>query len=136
MLGQRGCGCRLALPQPFVPRRGEQQAHSLAALLQRVECPQAFYPAQAMGMNIKDPRVHAMARELAARRRTSVTDAVRQALRAELDRSAAMLPGQEDMTRQEALLQLRNRCRQLPWPDGLSGAELQAELYDEAGLPL
>ena len=37
-----------------------------------------------MGMNIKDPVVHAMARELAERRSTSVTDAVRQALRAEL----------------------------------------------------
>ncbi|MEB3305303.1 MAG: type II toxin-antitoxin system VapB family antitoxin [Cyanobacteriota bacterium] len=37
-------------------------------------------------MNIKDPVVHAMARELAQRRSTSVTDAVRQALRAELER--------------------------------------------------
>ena len=35
-----------------------------------------------MGMNIKDPAVHAMARELAEGRSTSVTDAVRQALRA------------------------------------------------------
>ena len=32
-----------------------------------------------MGMNIKDPQVHAMARQLAARRGTTVTDAVRQA---------------------------------------------------------
>ena len=39
-----------------------------------------------MGMNIKDPEVHAMARQLAARRGTSVTDAVRQALSAELER--------------------------------------------------
>jgi hypothetical protein len=30
-----------------------------------------------MGMTIQDPRVYAMARELAARRSTSVTDAVR-----------------------------------------------------------
>jgi hypothetical protein len=52
-----------------------------------------------MGMNIKDPQVHAMAR-------------------------------------QQALLQLLDRCRQLPWPDGRSNADLQAELYDEAGLPL
>ena len=76
-----------------------------------------------------------MARELAARRGTSVTDAVRQALRAELDRSAAMVSGQEEAARQEALLQLLNRCRQLPWPDGRGSAELQADLYDEAGLP-
>ena len=65
-----------------------------------------------MGMNIKDPLVHAMARELAAHRGSSVTDAVRRALRAELD-----------------------RCRELPWPDQRSGAELQAQLYDETGLP-
>ena len=89
-----------------------------------------------MGMNIKDPLVHAMARELAAHRGTSVTDAVRQALRAELDRSASVAPGQEEMARQQALLQLLDRCRQLPWPDGRSNADLQAELYDEAGLPL
>lgn len=89
-----------------------------------------------MGMNIKDPQVHAMARELASRRGTSVTDAVRQALRAELDRSAAVAPGQEEVARQEALLQLLDRCRQLPWPDRRCGADLQAELYDEAGLPL
>ncbi len=37
-----------------------------------------------MGMSIKDPQVHAMPRELASRRGTSVTDAVRQALRADL----------------------------------------------------
>ena len=100
-----------------------------------VELHQCFYQAHAMGMNIKDPQVHAMARELAARRGTSVTDAVRQALRAELDRAAAMAPGQEEAARQEALLQLLNRCRQLPWPDGRDSAELQADLYDEAGLP-
>ena len=39
-------------------------------------------------MNIKDARVHAMARELAARRGSTVTDAVRQALMAELARSS------------------------------------------------
>lgn len=42
-----------------------------------------------MNMNLKDPQVHAMARELAEHRGTSVTDAVRQGLRAELDRLLA-----------------------------------------------
>ena len=77
-----------------------------------------------------------MAREPASRRRTSVNDAVRQALRAELDRSAAVAHGQDEMARQQALLQLLDRCRQLPWPDGRSNADLQDDLYDEAGLPL
>ncbi|MFI0404061.1 MAG: type II toxin-antitoxin system VapB family antitoxin [Cyanobium sp.] len=39
-----------------------------------------------MGMNIKDPEVHPMARQLAARRGTTVTNAVRLALSAELER--------------------------------------------------
>jgi antitoxin VapB len=90
---------------------------------------------QAMGMNIKDPLVHAMARELAAHRGTSVTDAVRQALRAELDRCRTAAPGHQEAARRQALLQLLNRCRELPWPDQGSGAELQAQLYDETGLP-
>ena len=49
-----------------------------------------------MGMNIKDPEVHAMARQLAAQRGTTVTDAVRQALSAELERSQAALTGLQE----------------------------------------
>jgi antitoxin VapB len=88
-----------------------------------------------MGMNSKDPLVHAMSRELAEHRGTSVTDAVRQALRAELDRCCTAAPGQHEAARRQALLQLLNRCRELPWPDQRSGAQLQAQLYDETGLP-
>jgi antitoxin VapB len=86
-------------------------------------------------MNIKDPLVHAMALELAARRSTSVTDAVRQALRAELDRCPGPSPEQEEEARKAVLHQLLERCRHLPWSDGPSSSDLQAELYDEAGLP-
>jgi antitoxin VapB len=88
-----------------------------------------------MGMNIKDEQVHAMARELADRRGTSVTNAVRQALRAELDRCHTAAPGQEEAARREVLHQLLSRCRDLPWPDQRSSSELQSELYDEMGLP-
>jgi len=88
-----------------------------------------------MGMNIKDPQVHAMARELATRRGTSVTNAVRQALRAELDRCPST-SGQEEAARRDALLQLLSRCRQLPWPDDRDSGELQSDLYDDAGLPV
>lgn len=89
-----------------------------------------------MGMNIKDPEVHAMARELAARRSTTVTDAVRQALRAELERSEADGTTQEAEARMAAVLELLERFRRLPWPDQPSSAELQAELYDDDGLPV
>ncbi|QVV67040.1 type II toxin-antitoxin system VapB family antitoxin [Synechococcus sp. LA31] len=83
-----------------------------------------------MGMNIKDPQVHAMAKELAARRGTSVTDAVRQALRVELERSHTA-----DAARQEELQALLVRFRQLHWPEGVSSKEAQDALYDDQGLP-
>ena len=83
-----------------------------------------------MGMNIKDPQVHAMAKELAARRGTSVTDAVRQALKLELERSHTA-----DAVRQEELPALLARFRQLRWPEGVSSKEAQDALYDDQGLP-
>ena len=67
-----------------------------------------------MGMNIKDPEVHAMARQLAARRGTTVTNAVRQ----------------DDL---QALLE---RFRRLHWPEGVSGQDAQDALYDDQGLPV
>jgi antitoxin VapB len=79
-----------------------------------------------MGMNIKYPVVHAMARELAERRSTSVTDAVRQALRAELERC----PNPE---RPEAIC-ARTSAR--PEWQGRTSKELQDALYDEDGLPV
>ncbi len=88
-----------------------------------------------MGMNIKDPQVHAMARELAARRSTTVTDAVRQALRAELERTEPDSTAQDVSARKAALLDLLERYKRLHWPDQRSSAELQAELYDDDGLP-
>ena len=89
-----------------------------------------------MGMNIKDPAVHAMAKELAARRSTTVTDAVRQALRAELERSEPDTANQEAEARKASVLELLQRFKRLPWPDQRSSAELQAELYDDDGLPV
>ncbi len=59
----------------------------------------------------------AMAKELATRRGTSVTDAVRQALR------------------QAELQALLKRFRQLHWPEGVSSQELQNALYDDQELP-
>lgn len=89
-----------------------------------------------MGMNIKDPQVHAMARELAARRGTSVTEAVRQALGAELTRTTA--PGPEDIrsTRLEAIRQIQARFAELPIKDQRSSRDLQDSLYDDRGLPI
>jgi antitoxin VapB len=95
-----------------------------------------FYPGGAMGMNIKDPEVHAMARELAARRSTSVTDAVRQALRAELERSGRDSEAQAVRAHKQRAQELLDRFSRLPWPEGVTGKELQDALYDEHGLPV
>ncbi|MCP9824143.1 type II toxin-antitoxin system VapB family antitoxin [Synechococcus sp. EJ6-Ellesmere] len=86
-------------------------------------------------MNIKDPKVHAMARQLAVRRGTTVTDAVRQALSAELERSGVVVDAKQQ-AKQDQLLSLLERFRQIPWPDRRSGQELQDELYDNDGLPI
>jgi hypothetical protein len=88
-----------------------------------------------MGMNIKDLQVHAMARELSDHRVANLTEAVRQALRAELDRCFTAAPGQEEVARRQELQRLLSRCRDGPWADQRRGKELQAELYDDTGLP-
>ena len=84
-----------------------------------------------MGMNIKDPEVHAMARQLAAQRGTTVTNAVRQALSAELERSHTA-----DIARQDDLQALLERFRKLNWPEEVSGKDAQDALYDDQGLPV
>ena len=89
-----------------------------------------------MGMNIKDPQVHAMARELAARRGTSVTDAVRQALTAELQRTTQPSGEARRAARLEAIRQIQARVAALPRLDSRSSEELQIALYDEHGLPI
>lgn len=88
-----------------------------------------------MGMNIKDPVVHAMARELAARRSTTVTDAVRQALRAELERSPSP-NGPEALEARKAVIRaICARVSARPGWQGRTSKELQDALYDEDGLP-
>jgi hypothetical protein len=57
-----------------------------------------------MGMNIKDQQVHAMARALSDHRVANLTEAVRHALRAELDRCLTAAPGQEEVARRHELL--------------------------------
>ena len=88
-----------------------------------------------MGMNIKDPEVHAMARRLAAQRGTSVTDAVRQALRTALEHEPALAGPQALQAKREAIEAICRRFRDLPQRDPRSARELCEELYDDQGLP-
>ncbi len=89
-----------------------------------------------MGMNIKDAQVHAMAKELAARRGTSVTDAVRQALSAELERLPDALTEDSVEARKAAILEICRRTSARPEWQGRTSKELQDALYDEHGLPV
>ncbi|CAN5562587.1 hypothetical protein BH23ACT6_BH23ACT6_11190 [soil metagenome] len=76
-------------------------------------------------MNIKDPEVHRMARELAARQGTSLTGAVRQALKAALTKE--VIP-RDDIS--DRLLELGATSRTISEP--LRG---DSDLYDDVGLP-
>jgi antitoxin VapB len=109
--------------------------NAYAAFIGEGRLEEAFYQACAMGMNIKDPKVHAMAKELAARRGTSVTDAVRQALNAELERLPDPLSEASVEARKDAIRDICRRTSALPEWQGLNSKELQDALYDENGLP-
>ena len=89
-----------------------------------------------MGMNIKDPDVHSMAKQLAARRGTTVTNAVRQALSAELERQPDALSEASVEARKEAVRAICRRTSANPTWQGLSSKELQDAIYDENGLPI
>ena len=69
-----------------------------------------------MGMNIKDPEVHAMAREL--------------------ERSGHESEEQAGLARKQRVRELLDRFSRLPWPEGITSKELQDALYDERGLPV
>ncbi len=77
----------------------------------------------------------AMAKELAARRGTSVTDAVRQALNAELEWLPDPLSEASVEARKVAIGEICRRTSALPEWQGLNSKELQDALYDENGLP-
>ena len=80
-----------------------------------------------MGMNIKNPEAHALAREIAARTGLSLTDAVLAALR----EKRAALAEEGEGAKVESLLAYGRRLRQIT-PEGSSDT---GDLYDGHGLP-
>jgi antitoxin VapB len=76
-------------------------------------------------MNIKDPEVHRLAAELAGRRGTSMTGAVRAALAETLERERAKREGLA-----ERLMEIGRRAAAKPGP-----ILTDDDLYDERGLP-
>lgn len=87
-----------------------------------------------MGMNIKDPQAHKMARELATLTGKSLTDAVKMALQQALDQvKASQQTSPQPRPLVERLNEIALRCAALPNYDDRSADEILG--YDEHGLP-
>ena len=80
-------------------------------------------------LNIKDPEVHRLAAVLAARRQTSMTRAVRQALEEAVERMESDRTGMS-----ERLLAIGRRARAEADAAGVD-VLTDDDLYDERGLP-
>lgn len=81
-------------------------------------------------LNIKDPEVHRMAHELAARHHTTATGAVRDALaRALAEDDAVRARSRADVA--DRIMEIARRSASRGGPPPLS----DDELYDEDGLP-
>jgi antitoxin VapB len=83
-----------------------------------------------LALNLKNPETEHLARELARRQGTSITEAVTSALRAELERERRRLPPRPVADR---LLDIGRRFAALPTLDDRSAEEILG--YDEVGLP-
>ena len=86
-----------------------------------------------MGMNIKNPQAHELAKELAAWENTTVTQAVTLSLREALDRRRAEVDAQR---RRVAIDDISDRfCRAAQAEAGPDLWQINEDLYDENGLP-
>lgn len=90
-----------------------------------------------MSLNIKDEETHAMARELAALKGTTLTAAVKLAVKEEIEREKAVQSGAESRKKrkrsevvQEFGREFASRVR-----EPIHSWEIDKLLYDEKGLP-
>lgn len=81
-------------------------------------------------LNIRDPEVHELARRLAARRGTSITEAVKQALREGLDGTGSQAR-HDSAARRRRVAEILERYRSLPVLDERSAEEILG--YNERG---
>jgi antitoxin VapB len=90
-----------------------------------------------VSLNIKDRETHELVKELAALRGTSMTGAVKDAVRDELERERAKQngPGKKPKSRSEVLAEFSQLTAPL-FRTSRSGNDLINDLYDEqTGLP-
>lgn len=88
-----------------------------------------------MSLNIKDHEVHELAREVAAMRGTSMTGAVRQALRETLEKDKAALDATPRKKKVSELLMEFAETYREEMKDVPHSWEINDLLYDEYGLP-
>jgi antitoxin VapB len=86
-----------------------------------------------MSMNIKNPQVHKMARELAELRECSLTEAVKFALEKALMEAKHQNAHLNADQLEQRLTEIALHCSQLPDQDHRSVEEILG--YDEMGLP-
>ncbi|QOK22821.1 type II toxin-antitoxin system VapB family antitoxin [Janibacter indicus] len=86
-----------------------------------------------MGLNIKNQRVHDLAREVAQRTGTTQTSAIEEALQRRLE---ALRAADGDEARRRRLLRLMDEIESdTTDADRARTAQVQEELYDDRGLP-
>lgn len=85
-------------------------------------------------LNIKDPVAHVLAKELAERRKTSMTQAVVGALRRDLESVKAQDEAEKKARREDIEAFLHDYWASHP-AGGQSLKEIEDEIYDEDGLP-
>ncbi|CCV08655.1 conserved hypothetical protein [Mesorhizobium metallidurans STM 2683] len=86
-----------------------------------------------MALSIKNLEVEQLARELARRRRVSVTEAIRQSLEREVARER-LVPRDENSDLFQRLMAIAERAAQIPErEDAMSDDEILG--YDELGIP-
>ncbi|MER9052520.1 type II toxin-antitoxin system VapB family antitoxin [Mesorhizobium sp. M0213] len=86
-----------------------------------------------MALSIKNTKVEQLARELARRRRVSVTEAVRQSLEREVARER-LVPREETGDLFQRLMAIAERAARIPErEDAMSEDEILG--YDELGIP-
>jgi antitoxin VapB len=90
-----------------------------------------------MGLSIKNAEVERMARELASRRGVSMTEAIRQSLKREVEREEivrrAMRRSAQPSERFKAMMAIAQETAAMPRISNLSDDEILG--YDELGVP-
>ena len=87
-----------------------------------------------MGISIKRAETERMARKLALRKGVSLTDAIHEALAADLERTDPT-PEEEGEWRR-GFEEMSAKFRAMGLHEGPSREEIEAEMYDEDGLPI